>query len=69
MTLNSKLLLSAALIAALPLTAQADGEKGAWDKEAVGQRYVPAGSDTDERILTEEQVRDIVRRSGSGEQW
>ena len=64
MTFASKLLISAALVAALPFAASADGEKGTWDKDAVNQRYEQKGSETSERILSEEQVRDIVKRSG-----
>ncbi|WP_300391592.1 hypothetical protein [Henriciella sp.] len=65
MRVYSKMLIGAALFAALPFAAQADGEKGTWDKDAVNQRYQAVGADSSDRILTEEQVDDIIRRSGT----
>ncbi|WP_300377376.1 hypothetical protein [Henriciella sp.] len=60
-----KFWVSAAAVAVLPVAAHADGEKGTWDNEAVGTRYSSEGTPTNDRVLTDEQVRDIINRSGA----
>ncbi|WP_139792382.1 DUF2147 domain-containing protein [Henriciella litoralis] len=65
MKLSKKLLVGVVALAALPFAAHADGEMGTWDGDAVGERYSSNGSATTERVLSDEQVRDIIQRSGA----
>ena len=65
MKLSKKLMVGVVALATLPLAAHADGEKGTWDNEAVGERYSSSGSATDERVLTDAQVREIIQQSGT----
>lgn len=63
MRLCKTVLASAAALTALPFMAHADGEKGTWDSEAVGERYIAAGTTSDERLLGDDEIQDILRRS------
>ena len=65
MKLSKKLMVGVVALAALPFAAHADGEMGTWDNQAVGERYSSSGSSTDEKVLTDAQVREIIQRSGT----
>ncbi|MEO0548832.1 MAG: hypothetical protein AAFZ91_02855 [Pseudomonadota bacterium] len=52
---------------ALPLSAQADGDKSSYDKDAAGERYVIVGADTADSELTDAEIRDIIARAGAPE--
>ena len=49
----------------LPMSAFADGDKTSWDGQAAGERYTASGSSTAERVLTDEEIRNIISQSGA----
>ena len=65
MKLTKSILIGAAAVALLPMTAFADGDGSSWDGQVAGERYSAGGSATSERILTDAEIRDIISRSGA----
>ncbi|MEQ3745441.1 MAG: hypothetical protein ABNH53_04310 [Henriciella sp.] len=65
MKLTKTILIGAAAAALLPMTAFADGDGSSWDGQVAGERYSAAGSATAERILTDEEIREIIASSGA----
>ena len=65
MKLSKSIMISAAAAMLLPATAFADGDKTSWDGQAAGERYSAGGATTAERVLTDEEIRNIISRSGA----
>lgn len=65
MKLSKSILIGAAAISLLPVTAFADGDGTSWDGQAAGERYSATGSATAERVLTDDEIRNIISQSGA----
>ncbi|MEL6861560.1 MAG: hypothetical protein AAGL11_06965 [Pseudomonadota bacterium] len=65
MKFSKSIIVGLATAALLPFTAAADGDKTSWDGQVAGERYSASGSATADRTLTDEEIRDIIARSGS----
>ncbi len=65
MKLTKSILIGAAAVALLPISAFADGDGTSWDGQVAGERYSAGGSATSERVLTDAEIRDIISRSGA----
>jgi hypothetical protein len=65
MKLTKSIMIGAAAAILLPATAFADGDKTSWDGQAAGERYAAAGATTADRVLTDEEIRNIISQSGA----
>lgn len=65
MKLSKSILIGIAATSLLPFTAIADGDKTSWDGQAAGERYTASGSSTSDRALSDDEIRDIIARSGA----
>lgn len=65
MKLTKSIMIGAAAVMLLPATAIADGDKTSWDGQAAGERYAAGGATTAERVLTDEEIRNIISQSGA----
>jgi len=65
MKLTKSIIIGAAAALLLPATAFADGDKTSWDGQAAGERYAAGGATTAERVLTDEEIRNIISQSGA----
>ncbi|MEM9573313.1 MAG: hypothetical protein AAF996_17745 [Pseudomonadota bacterium] len=64
MKLSKSIMVGAAAVL-LPMSAFADGDKNSWDGQAAGERYSATGAATSERALTDDEIRDIIAKSGA----
>lgn len=67
MKLSKSILIGAAAISLLPMSAFADGDGNSWDGQAAGERYTASGSSTADRVLTDDEIRDIITRAGASD--
>lgn len=67
MKLSKSMMIGVATLSLLPVAAFADGDKSSWDSTASGERYAASGATTAERALSDEEIRDIIRRSGAND--
>ena len=65
MKLSKSIFVGIAATSLLPFAAMADGDKTSWDGQAAGERYAASGSSTSDRVLTDDEIRDIIARSGA----
>ena len=65
MKFSKSIIVGLATAALLPFSAAADGDKTSWDGQVAGERYSAGGSATADRALSDEEIRDIIARSGS----
>ena len=65
MKLSKSNLVGIAAASLLPFSAMADGDKTSWDGKAAGERYAASGSATSDRALSDDEIRDIIARSGA----
>lgn len=65
MKLSKSITIGAAAAVLLPMAAFADGDKTSWDGQAAGERYAASGTTTAERVLTDEEIRNIISQSGA----
>lgn len=65
MKLTKSIMIGAAAAMLLPATAIADGDKTSWDGQAAGERYAAGGATTAERVLTDEEIRNIISQAGA----
>jgi len=65
MSFTKSIMIGATSAVLLPLAAFADGDKNSWDSQAAGERYDASGATTAERVLTDEEVRQIIEQSGA----
>lgn len=65
MKLSKSIMIGAAVAMLLPATAFADGDKTSWDGQAAGEQYSAGGATTAERVLTDEEIRNIISQSGA----
>jgi hypothetical protein len=67
MKLSKSIMIGVASLSLLPVAAFADGDKSSWDATASGERYAASGATTSDRALSDEEIRDIIRRSGASD--
>lgn len=67
MKLTQSMIVGIAAASLLPLSAFADGDGSSWDGQVAGERYTAGGSATSERALTDQEIRDIISRSGAND--
>ena len=65
MKLTKSIIIGAAAAALLPFSAHADGDNKSWDGQAAGERYASSGSASSDRVLSDDDIRDIINRSGA----
>lgn len=65
MSFKKSITIGATAAMLLPFAAFADGDKTSWNGEAAGERYDASGATTAERVLTDEEVRQIIEQSGA----
>ncbi len=65
MKFSKSIIVGLATAALLPFSAAADGDKTSWDGQVAGERYSASGAATADRTLSDEEIRDIIARSGS----
>lgn len=65
MKLSKSILIGAAAATLLPFAAFADGDQTSWDGQTAGERYAVTGATTADRALSDDEIRDIIARSGA----
>lgn len=65
MKLSKSIFVGIAAASLLPFTAMADGDQTSWDGKAAGERYAASGASTSDRALSDDEIRDIISRSGA----
>ncbi len=65
MKLTKSIIIGVAAAALLPISALADGDNKSWDGQAAGERYAASGTSTSDRVLSDDDIRDIIQRSGA----
>ena len=65
MKFTKSIMIGAAAAVLTPLAGFADGDSKSWDGQAAGERYAANGATTSDRVLTDEEIRDIIDRAGA----